>query len=193
MASRVAGRRIASAGFSLARRSSIRSAAGVGPDEVVLQHGLEVRLLPHLLEEGQPNLGIVDRHVARPQHGAAFALRGERRAGRRPGTASAPRVRWKSGMAAQRSRIRSISAGWNGYDAADAVPQRQPLFLGLLPLGRALGVGPPHLRDGLLDRPSRRGATPRRSGSLASRRRWMTDRISFPSTGSRRWSLRAAR
>ena len=33
----------------------------------------------------------------------------------------------------------------------DAVPQGQPVFLGLLPLGVALGVGPPHLGDGLLE------------------------------------------
>ena len=94
MASRIAGRRMASAGFSLARRSSIRFGPGVGPDEVVFQHGLEVGLLPNLLEKREPHFGIVNRDIARPQHGPAFAFPMRRPKHEPPGNA---RLRGSSG------------------------------------------------------------------------------------------------
>ena len=189
VASRMAGRRTPSAGFSLARRSSIRFGPGVRPDEVVLQDGLEVSLLPDLLEEREPHLGIVDRHVARPQDGPALAFPVRRPQTRRQ---EAERPAGPLEVGDGRPALpHQVDEGWvERIGRPDAVPQRQAVFLGLLPLGVALGVGPPHLGDGFLECVG--GRTLRRSplGSLASSRRWMTDRISFPSTGSRRWSLR---
>ena len=40
----------------------------------MLQHGLEVGLLAHFLEEGEPDFRIVHCHVARPEHGPALAF-----------------------------------------------------------------------------------------------------------------------
>src|SRR5262249_1793387 len=46
---------------------------GAGPEEVVLQDGLEVGLLPHLFEEGEPDLRVLDRDVPGSEQGPAAA------------------------------------------------------------------------------------------------------------------------
>ena len=74
VASRVAGRFVPPPRVLLCALARRPAGAGIGADEVVFQHGLEVGLLPDLLEEGEPHLGVVDRDIARPQHGPALSL-----------------------------------------------------------------------------------------------------------------------
>ena len=107
---------------------------GVGPDQVVLQHGLEVGLLADLLEEGQPHLGVVHRHVARPQDRPALplAVAGSEARGQEPKrTARALEVGdGRPAFAHQVDERRMERVG-----SADAVPQREAFFLRLLLLG----------------------------------------------------------
>jgi hypothetical protein len=46
----------------------------VRTDEVVLEHCLEVRLLPYFLEEREPHLGVVELDIARAQETSCLLL-----------------------------------------------------------------------------------------------------------------------
>ena len=114
---------------------------GIRPDEVVLQHRLEVRLLANLLEERQPHLGIVDRDIARPQDGPALPFPVRRpQARRQESKRSARPLEVRDGGPAFAHQVDQRRV--ERVRRPDAIPQGQPIFLGLLPLGRSFGRRP---------------------------------------------------
>lgn len=116
VAMRVAGRLRASAGNSLARRSSMRRVRALAPTKSCSKHAWKSDCWPTSLKKASRTAGSWSGTSPGPNTSRLFsavcAVRKQTARKR-----NAPRVRWKSGMAAHRSRIKSISAGWNGYAA----------------------------------------------------------------------------
>ena len=191
VARRVAGCRPASAVTSRARRASMRRVRALAPTKSCSRQARKSSRCPTSLKKARrtsaSRIGTSPGpSSARDPPARCAARRHEAR------KRNAPRVRWNSGTAAHRSRITSISAGWNGYDAVirsrSASPSSSACRRSASLCAYAWRVRVNTCRHASAAAPAARG-----SGGAASSRRWMTFSISLPSTGSRRWSLRAAR
>ena len=113
VAIRMAGRLMASVGNSLARRSSMRRARALAPTKSCSRHAWKSACWPTSLKKASRTAGSWSGTSPGPRTArlvpAAWQSGGRRRenAGRRGCVGNRD-------MAAQRSRMRSISAGWKG-------------------------------------------------------------------------------
>jgi hypothetical protein len=157
----------------------------------VLEAGEEVLALADPLEERLLDLRVLDRDVGRAEQRArlAISMRGAEAAREKAKRSPRPlEVRDRGPALPHQLDERRVER----VGGTDSVPQSDPFFLRLLLLYRRLSVRRPKLRDDLLVRRGRRhrglGV-----GELGEKPPLHDGPISFPSTGSRRWSLRAAR
>ena len=146
---RMAGRLMRLGGKFLGPAFVNAPGAGVGTDQIVFQARLKIGLLADFFEKGQPHGGIVDRHFARPQDGAAGAGGvGGAQAGREKTQRAARALEIGNGRPAFAHQVNQRRM--ERIRGADAVAQFNPFLLGLLLFRRGLRVGAAHLRDDLL-------------------------------------------
>ena len=113
VAKRSAGCLPASAVTSRARRSSMRRERALAPTKSCCKQAWKSSRCPTSLKKASRTslswMGTSPGPRSGREAPAPCAARKQAAKNR-----NAPLVRWKSGMAAQRSRITSMSAGWNG-------------------------------------------------------------------------------